>query len=348
MERNETVVVTTAADTPNVYFILPDMMVGEELFPRFGLGREMVAELTSYGFETVDNAYSNAPVTGFSMPHIFGMNYVVEDGEQVTEAKMHRLAKAFRNNAVYTEFKKRGYKIVLIDDGYWGDCGKGEDRCIRKHGGDRYRRQDIRFLERTPFMRALEVIDLELSLFDSPVSLWAYPSRMEVPEIISRLSDLPEGAKFVYIHLALPHYPFRFGQDCSYQQFEVPAIAYGHQLKCTTKLLPGLIRAIIDRDPGAIIVAQSDHGISFDGQHLKPVSELSEAEIRTNLSIFSAFRLPADCPHRPRPGLTPVNTFRLVFACLDKTQPRLLEDRMFLVYYLSWPSGGKVREWKPN
>ena len=74
----------------------------------------------------------------------------------------------------------------------------------------------------------------------------------------------------------------------------------------------------------------------------------AEAEIRTNLSIFSAFRLPADCPHRPRPGLTPVNTFRLVFACLDKTQPRLLEDRMFAVYYLSWPSGGKVREWKPN
>ena len=333
---------------PNVYFILPDMMVGEEIFPRFDVDTAIFAEVRAMGFDVIDRSYSNAPVTGFSLPHFFSMDYFLEDGEQVTKDKMARLRKGLRNNKVYAEFKKRGYGIVTINDGYYGHCGWGENLCIRRRVGDMHRLHDIRFLERTPFVKMIDKIDLKANIFDPPVNLWAHPNRMEIPDIISLLPTLPDGPNFVYIHHALPHYPFRFAEDCSYLRFDDVALAYGQQMKCAVKQFPKLLRAIRKHDPGAIVVIQSDHGISFFGQHLKPVSALSEDELRENLSVFSAYRLPPRCRRHLRPGLTSVNTFRLVFACLDGREPELLEDRMFAVYYRRWPSGGKVREWVPK
>lgn len=332
----------------NVYFILPDMMVGKEMFPRYDVDLEIFDQLESSGFDVIESSYSNAPVTGFSVPHLFNMQYFLEDGEQVTEYKMARIQKTNKKNPVYLEFKRRNYKIITINDGYDNNCGRGEDLCIRKSEGETYRYHDIQFLERTPFIRLLNIIDMKTNLFDPPVNLWAYPHRLEVPELMTKLPDPRQGPFFVYIHLALPHYPFRFAEDCSYRRFDDVGLAYSHQMRCTVKLLPKLLQRIRESDPDAIVIAQSDHGVSIRGQHLKPVSELSDDEIRENLSIFNVYRLPDDCRQYLRTGLTPVNTFRLVFACLDNREPDLLEDRMFAVYYLRWPSGGEVREWVPN
>lgn len=339
--------ITTESDR-NVYFILPDMMVGEEIFPKFGVPSKIFADVRALGFDVIDRPYSNAPVTGFTLPHIFGMEYFLEDGEQVTKDKMARLSKGLSHNKVYAEFKRRGYRIVTIDDGYYSHCGWGEDLCVQRRVGDMHRLHDIRFLERTPFMKTLDTIDMKANIFDPPVNLWAFPNRMEIPDIISVLPTLPKGPNFVYIHHALPHYPFRFAEDCSYRRFDDVALACGQQMRCAVKQLPKLLRAIRERDPDAIVVIQSDHGISFFGQHLKPVSALSEDELRENLSVFSAYRLPQHCRKHLRPGLTSVNTFRIVFACLDGREPELLEDRMFAVYYRRWPSAGKVREWVPK
>lgn len=336
------------ATGPNVYFIVPDMMVGEEIFPKFGVPSKIFADVRALGFDVIDRPYSNAPVTGFTLPHIFGMEYFLEDGEQVTKDKMARLSKGLSHNKVYAEFKRRGYRIVTIDDGYYSHCGWGEDLCVQRRVGDMHRLHDIRFLERTPFMKTLDTIDMKANIFDPPVNLWAFPNRMEIPDIISVLPTLPKGPNFVYIHHALPHYPFRFAEDCSYRRFDDVALAYGQQMRCAVKQFPKLLRAIRERDPDAIVVIQSDHGISFFGQHLKPVSALSEDELRENLSVFSAYRLPQHCRKHLRPGLTSVNTFRIVFACLDGREPELLEDRMFAVYYRRWPSAGKVREWVPK
>ena len=41
--------------------------------------------------------------------------------------------------------------------------------------------------------------------------------------------------------------------------------------------------------------------------------------------------MPDICALHLRPGLSPVNTFRLVFACLDGQTPKLIEDRTFVL-----------------
>jgi len=41
--------------------------------------------------------------------------------------------------------------------------------------------------------------------------------------------------------------------------------------------------------------------------------------------------------------MSPVNTFRVLFACLDDKQPRLLPAKHYLMYYLGWQPSGEVR-----
>jgi len=331
----------------NIYFILPDMMIGEEVFEKYKIEVEILDGFRRRGFHTISNAKSNAPVTEFSLAHIFGMNYYLEDNEQVTEKKMHEIRNIYtKENNVYHEFRNRGYKIIALDDGYWSGCGRGEDMCIENKRESFLKEQDLRFMERTPFMKSLDLIDYTFNIFPTPMNIWPYTNRMEVPEIIEKLPDPNDGPYFIYMHLGgLPHHPLRFDRNCKYQRFDDTKSAYSEQYRCTVKLLESLVDAIQSQDDNPIIIVHSDHGVGFENQHLQQVEDLTYEEMHENLSIFSAFKLPSHCNQYLSTELSPVNTFRITFACLDNQEPELLPNRSFLVYYLRWPSGGKVREW---
>lgn len=339
-----------AASSPNVYYILPDMMIGAEFFPRYDLDMSIFDELKERGFVAVENARSNAPVTAYSLPHLFGMQYFLRHGETLTTRRIKEFgALSSKGNNVYAGFRERGYRILAVDDGYISGCGRGEDICIAKRAATYYRLQDVRFLERTPFLQALDVIDRKANIFRVAVNLWAYPRRMEVPEIMARLPDPETGPYFMYIHLGLPHYPFRFDADCTYRRFDDDDLAYSRQSRCALTMIKRLVDEIQHRDDDAIIIVQADHGVPPVRElKWKSIDELSDEEAHRGVSILSVFRLPVPCRKFLRPGLTPVNTFRVVFGCLDGRPPSLLEDRVFLVFYPSWPEGGKVREWRQD
>lgn len=339
-----------AASSPNVYYILPDMMIGAEFFSRYDLDMSIFDDLKEHGFVAVENARSNAPVTAYSLPHLFAMRYFFRHGEKLTLRRTSEFgALGSKGNNVYAGFRARGYRILAVDDGYISGCGRGEDVCISKKVDTHYRLQDIRFLQRTPFLDALNVVDLKTNIFTVPLNLWAYPKRMEVPEIMARLPNPATGPYFIFIHLALPHYPFRFDADCTYRRYDDPDHAYSRQARCALTMIKKLVDEILHRDDDAMIVVQADHGVPPVLElKRKSIDELSDEGIRRGFSIFSVFRLPAPCRKFLRPGLTPVNTFRVVFGCLDGRPPSLLEDRVFLVFYPSWPGGGKVREWFPE
>ena len=331
----------------NVYFILPDMMIGEEVFDKFDIEPAILDGFRQRGFYTIARPRSNAPVTEFSLAHIFGMNYYLKNNEQVTKKKMQEIKNIYiKENKVYQEFRNRGYKVYALNDGYWSGCGRGEDNCIRRSSQHFLKEQDLRFIERTAFMKSLDLIDYTYNIFPVPMDIWPYINRMEVPEIIGQLPHPQDGPYFLYMHLGgLPHYPLRFSRDCTYQRYDEVKVAYAEQYRCAVKSLEMLIDAIQSQEENPLIIVHSDHGVGFENQHLKQVEELTDDEMLENVSIFSAFKFPNRCHKYLSPGLSPVNTFRLLFACLDNRKPELLPDRNFLVYYLRWPSGGKVREW---
>ena len=339
-----------ATAKPNVYFILPDMMFGQNMFAKYGLNKNILDGIRGKGFVSVNNAYANGPVTFFSLPHIFGMEYYLSHGDIISKEQLHgEIVKIFgQGNRVYSEFRKRGYKIYALDDGYLpSNCNIGEDRCITNTVKKLQNEQDYRFLERTPLIKTLDVIDMKFNIFSEPMNLWAYPNRSEIPDLLPKFPTTEEGPFFFYIHVGLPHYPLRFNADCEYSRYTDTATAYAEQYKCAVKYIELIIDKILESDDNPLVVIHSDHGVAIHNQHLKQVEELEYDEIQEVLSIYSAFRLPTECQAYLRDGLSPVNTFRIIFACLDNRKPELLEDRQFVVFYPKWPSGGKVREWEP-
>jgi sulfatase-like protein len=334
------------AKQPNVYFILPDMMFGSEMFEKYNIDKNILNGLGKRGFNIIDKTYSNAPVTEFSIPHIFTMEHYLQDGATFSTAQLHKVRDSSReNNRVVEEFKKRGYTNYAIADGYIDMCARGDYICFRNTEHDKYQQQDMRFIERTPFFKILNVLDMKFNLFTTPMNLWPYPNRIEVPDLLPYVKESRSQPYFMYIHLGLPHFPLRFDRDCNYKRFDKTEVGYAEQYQCAVKYLELLVDEIIDMDEDALIVMHADHGVMVHNQHMKQVEELSEEEIIESLSIFSAFRVPEQCKNYITNDMTPVNTFRFVFACLDNTMPQYVENKSFLVYYPKWPSGGKVREW---
>ena len=169
---------------------------------------------------------------------------------------------------------------------------------------------------------------------------------------LDNLLPAPEQGPFLfYTHLMLPHPPFRYNANCEYRNGFGKSYRenYIEQSKCAIKQFLNLITTIIEQDPDAIIVFQADHGARSRGQGKQlAIDEMTEQDINENLSIFSAFRLPEQCRGSLRSGLSQVNTFRIVLACIEERAPKLIEDRYFLAYYLNGIDAGKVKEWKPT
>ena len=335
------------ARTPNVYFVLPDTHVGEAVVRRWGLPTSFFDGLRARGYYVVDEAVTNATVTVYSMAHLLSMQFVFEQVERLTPeyAAQVRATSLERMSAVHREFAARGFALVHVSDGYDGpECRGFEDICI---AGKRWLvEQDFRFLSRSPFLRLFNA--LSFPGFAGPTVLLTYPNRMEVPEIIERLPPSSEGPFFLFMHLSLPHPPYRYNEHCEYQRPPYGRQAFIAQLQCTGKLLLDLVDQIERNDPSAIVIVQADTGITPESERWKaPHSQWSRAEIEARLSILSAFRGPAACIRHLRPGLSPVNTFRWVFACLDDEAPEYLPDRSWLVHYLGTDPRGRLAEWNP-
>ncbi|NGN42336.1 sulfatase-like hydrolase/transferase [Mesorhizobium sp. CGMCC 1.15528] len=344
----------SAAERPaNVYFIIPDMFMSENEYVRMtGKPYEMDDYLRNQGFKVLDNHYSNAPVTRFSLAHVFGQKYFVEEGgKPKITAEMQKFLPWRINNDVTAEFRKRGYNIFNYIDAYVNpECDKLADFCFSK--ASFIGNQDLVFLERAPFF------DLVLLSGSDKLAIWrrllTYSGRYEIPEILASLPKKGASPHFTYIHSGLPHSPYRFTADCTYydayppirkNKYEGSVRAYANQVDCASKLYPQLIDAILKEDPDAMIVFQADHGVNYRGQETGAnIKALTDDMVAQNLSAISAYRLPERCQQSLGPDMSPVNTFRVVFACLDNREPELLPARHFLMYYLGWQPSGMIRE----
>ena len=313
-------------EKPNVYLIIPDGMPSPETVSSILVGYKykITDQLKQRGFHIVPNSVSNALNTSISVPHFFTMDYFFQKNEKLTPKKKSKILKVHSGyNPVIAEFRKRGYRYLHVDGASYTKCSGYEDVCIGIFPG--IIELDRMFLMRTAIHRLKSRLQI--------------PDNLEIPEVVQRLPAAKEGPYFFYAHFSLPHSPFRYKSDCSkkdkpsnsYEGLKKWRSYFKEQLLCTEIQLNLLVNAILERDPTAIIVIQSDHGSSHIQYQNKDQMEWSSEEIRLVLRNFSAFYMPKKCASNLRPGLSPVNTFRLVFSCLDGRVPDLLEDRSWTV-----------------
>ncbi|MCB0336620.1 MAG: hypothetical protein KDD62_09945 [Bdellovibrionales bacterium] len=327
--------------TPNVYFILPDSHVGKDVFPYLKIPPTIFSNLQARDFQIINQAVTNATVTTYSMAHLLSMQLIFDGLTKVTHSTVGDTSLA--ETTVFKEFRKRNYSFVHFYDGYDGpQCPEGTDVCVS--ASHFLTKQDVQFLARTPLLRL--ALKSPLVVGDVPLSLYLYPNRLEIPDMIPRLPEASSGPFFAFFHFSLPHPPYRYAKDCSYQTFRYGIDAYRDQIQCAATLLTSLVDGIIEKDPGAIIIVQADTGDIFPGAPDEPtILGWPESTIPKRVSILSAFRGPDSCLTYLKPGLSPVNTFRWVFACLDQKPPEYLPDRTWIVRYLGDVGDGTLLEW---
>ncbi|MBT4905318.1 MAG: hypothetical protein HON62_00410, partial [Rhodospirillaceae bacterium] len=149
---------------------------------------------------------------------------------------------------------------------------------------------------------------------------------------------------FLFAHILSPHAPPRFAPDCDRLNGVISAVDVGEHVYdpaqfrtdtiCTNRSVERALTQIITNDTtDPIIILQGDHGFKFRLPGETPATPeiaIKGAEPARRLATLNAIRLPAACRSRFHDSLSPVNTFRLVFACLEGRAPDLLPERHFL------------------
>ncbi len=336
---------TAPVHAPNVYYILPDSHLSERELNNKGVRSVLFDGLRARGFTLHDNARANASVTTYSMAHLFSSELIFDQLERVTPALHQQLAPEISDSNVVKTFREKGYRYVHLYDGFDGPkCPDKADICIeKKHWLDE---QDFKFLDRSVLFTILQGSRGFTADGQEPIRLIGRPSRMEIDDIIKRLPPEVDGPFFLFAHLSNPHPPYRFGADCEYADLAYGDQAFLEQIQCAGIQLLQMVDHIQASDPDALIILQADTGMIFEQtQPGDTVLGWPVSTIPARLSILSAYSGPEACNKKLRADMTPVNTFRWVFACIEDTEPHYVEDRSWIVRYLSDNPSGEVIEW---
>jgi hypothetical protein len=151
-------------------------------------------------------------------------------------------------------------------------------------------------------------------------------------------------------HTMAPHSPYRFTAECeSIQVFQdISEALYLGQVQCIDKQIVLAVKRIIETDPEAIIVLQSDHGFWTHEQSDTPMLDWTERRKRITMSFLGAYRLPKKCQDLLPERMTQVNAFRIVLGCIDGKEVPLLENHSYLPIWVYHPGAeNKVYEWSP-
>jgi len=151
-----------------------------------------------------------------------------------------------------------------------------------------------------------------------------------------------EGDNFVFVHVLAPHAPFVFGPQGERLQHTEPftlkdtgtyfgsaeeySWLYRDQLSYLNQLLMTAIDEILQKsDTTPIIILQGDHG---PGAYLD-WNTMDERSVYERFSMLNAYLFPEDSQDLLYPGITPVNSFRALFAGHFGAETPLLEDRVY-------------------
>lgn len=170
-------------------------------------------------------------------------------------------------------------------------------------------------------------------------------SKNTLAHVLTALQKLParSAPRFIEINIWQPHSPYLYRGDCSrrdnvipYEETERRAERIEHYLaesRCAGTQLLRLLEYLDEIAPESIIIVHSDHGHQFDTDWNIPNDEWSPEAIASRTSVLWATKLPTRCQDMLYSTISPVNTFRVVLACLYGSEPKLLPDTTYLTSY---------------
>jgi len=326
--------------TENVYFIILDSYGSPAALKKY-LEIDVspfVAEMGSLGYIHIKTARSNYTTTHASLAATLSMEYILDEKSPryLDRGDFYpSILNQGRLPAVVRMSRSAGYKFIHVGNS-WAPCHAS--RAISCLSG----------------VNEVTSFDDVLSLFLAPTRLtpvirrvmnFSDPVYFDALTPFSRsLQDmLTTGQRsFFFIHHLSPHEPLR--NDCSLSVEQMTKDDYKNAVRCANDSALRTAKHIQEVDPRAIVVFQADHGSGFLANWNGPLASWSKTDVDERSSILNLVRLPEQCRKWIRPNLSPINTMRLVFGCIERRQPDYLDERSYLVAYETSPDFGLVRD----
>jgi hypothetical protein len=226
------------------------------------------------------------------------------------------------NNTVIQFLKSRGYTFVFL--------GSGQGVTQENQFADRQIKCGFvdetmgRIIQSTLLWPAADQLDI--------MTKDARSQRLCVFEKIAETAGTP-GPKFVFAHILAPHAPFLFDEDGNPVRFyrtglEQTKANYIDQLILINSKIEEMVREILaESEVDPIIILQGDTGPPYGFEPQTAQEEPSDEIYQQNMRILNAYYLPNFGVDGPYKGITPVNTFRLIFNFYFDTAFPLLDDQ---------------------
>ena len=315
----------------DVYYIILDGYGGTKrmnedlMFDNYGF----LSELTNRGFFAPDTSSSNYPSTAWSVASSLNMNYLPIQGKDQSNTEYAFLINQLNNkNEVMRNFDYLDYEIIHHKTySVFSENPLFVDKIICEKNNSNSKFNNV--LLRTTI---LGYFTNQLSLEgDRQTILCAFSE-------ISNLNAKTDKPLFAFIHLLIPHPPYLFGENGENvisgktQTIEgsfVDEEGYVNSIKFINKKIIENVDNILTNNKNSIIIIQSDHGYDFGINYENP----SELNLKQRFSIINSIYMPDENKNFLYEGMTPVNTFRIIFNSYFGTSYEILEDKMFYSPY---------------
>ena len=321
---------------PDIYYVILDAYARDDtLLNEYKLDiRPFLEELEQIGFQVARCSQSNYAQTQLSLASSLNMNYLSELGEHFVPGNTSRLgiSDLIHHSAVRQALEELGYTIVAFETGFKGTQWEDADIYLSPSGNRLDAAQLLGGM--TSFEEMLIRTSAGLALLDSRAILPKVfqpglnnPNRIHRDLILYNLEQLARmpgksSPKLVFAHLVIPHPPYVFQANGEFVETDKPDDpGYQDQIRYLNQTLPSLLREMIQGSPTPpIIILQGDHGAI----HAPP---------NKRMTILNAYYLPGSSPDSVPEGISPVNTFRLLFnRYFNSNYPYLENDANFSVY----------------
>jgi len=331
---------------PDIFYVILDGYGRSDALKRvIGFSNDwFVKGLEDRGFFVAKNGRSNYCETELSLASSLNLDYLPTLLPQLSPQWVDRaiLDRLIDRNEVSKYLRKLGYRYEAMTTGFPAVHPKSADLWIQYSRGISLFAGVLMSDTPLPATNPLGYI----SQFES--------RRLMLQAAVQNMVKASNGGtepRFIFVHILAPHPPFVFGPNGEpvhqkmpysivdgshfFQNGGTPEMysgGYAGQAAYLSKLILSAVDQILKKSPKPpVIIIQGDHG-----SKLKLDQELLEkTDVNECFPNLNAYYVPAKVREKLYDGITPVNSFRLLFNGLfGDTLPKL-PDRS---YYSGWSS----------
>lgn len=300
LEKSGQISVSKATVQRDVYLIILDEYAGLESIKKLYQynNKEFVKELEKRGFYIAEKSKTHYTSSEQCMAAVLNMRYL-EKGDDPYQM--------IQNSQVARLFKEQGYKIFIFPI---------NSRAVFKNSDEAFEYSNPWFND---FNLTLLKTSMLRFLADAAIANKDYGQRYrnKIMFIFEKLEHLVgmKGPKFVYCHILCPHAPFVFDangdavQPENFLNLKDKKYYLDQYMYMNKKIIETVDKLQARSSVPPLIIIQSDHGQrGTTGSYRMPVGNLWQ-------DIFCAYYLPGTDTKILSPSISPVDTFRLIFAC---------------------------------